>query len=88
MTIIIMAKKTSTNKNILLARKCQNKNFTAYQCLQIILLTGIFGIIIAESSHQNHWDQASEKNDHHKWVEDGEPMDLQERQNRPQPLEI
>ena len=53
-----------------------------YQALEIIIFTSILCIIISESPHQYHWDQTSEKNNHHERVEDGEPMDLQNEKRK------
>lgn len=40
------------------------------------LLFAVSSVILPQGSHQNHGDQADQKNDHHERVEDGEPMNL------------
>lgn len=43
------------------------------------LLFAVSSVILPQGSHQNHGDQADQKNDHHERVEDGEPVDLRDR---------
>lgn len=43
------------------------------------LLFAVSSVILPQGSHQNHGDQADQKNDHHERVEDGEPVDLRNR---------
>src|SRR5699024_1895256 len=40
-----------------------------------LLIPIVSSIIFAQCSHQNHGDQPDQKDDHHKGVEDGEPVD-------------
>lgn len=42
------------------------------------LLLAVSSVILPQGSHQNHGDQADQKNDHHEGVEDGEPVNLQQ----------
>jgi hypothetical protein len=36
----------------------------------------IAGIILSKGTHQNHSNQANQKDDHHKTIENAEPMNL------------
>lgn len=40
------------------------------------LLFAVSSVILPQGSHQNHGDQSDQKNDHHERVEDGEPVNL------------
>lgn len=48
-----------------------------YQSFQIIIFSCIFCIVIPQCTHQYHWHQASKEDNHHEWVKNWEPMDLQ-----------
>lgn len=41
-------------------------------------LFAVSGIILSQSSHQNHGHQPHQENDHHERVEDGEPVNLKQ----------
>lgn len=68
-------KKYSTNpqKKARMKDKTQEKH---HQRLQIIIFPSIFRIVISKSPHQYHRNQTSEKDNHHEWVENWEPMNL------------
>ena len=60
-----------------LSLKRKKKGSSYYhQSFQIIIFPSILCIVISQSSHQDHWHQTSEKDNHHEWIENREPMDL------------
>ena len=48
---------------------------TTNQVIEVIIST-VSGIVLAQSPHHDHADQTNQEDDHHKGVEDGEPVDL------------
>ena len=75
---------SSTTKNLLVfvptpPALSTTGNSHTHQAVQVVLLPGVLGVVVAQRAHEDHGDEASEENDHHEGVEDGEPMDLRER---------
>ena len=52
-----------------------------YQIIEFII-PAITGIVLPQCPHHDHTDKTNKKDDHHEWVKDGEPMDLDEKERR------
>lgn len=49
----------------------------AHQVVKVSI-TGVPGVVLPESPHEDHTDQSHKEDDHHERVEDREPVDLRE----------
>jgi len=43
-----------------------------------LLLSAVSSVVLPQSPHEDHTDQANQKDDHHERIEDGEPVNLQD----------
>ena len=49
------------------------------QRLDVIVVSRVLGIVIAQGAQQDHGNQTGQEDDHHEGVEDGEPVYLQQQ---------